>query len=417
MLKNGGQEMSKLAMDGGEKTRTKSFPSWPVWDESELNALKEVLDSGRWGVGNPWVTKFAEKFAAYVGVEHGVCVTNGTAAIEIALMAADVSRGDEVIVPPYTFMATASAVLAVNGIPIFADIDPETYNIDPDAIEEAITDRTKAIIPVHIGGCPADMDRIMEIARKRNLIVIEDSAQAHSAEWRGQRVGGIGNMGAFSFQSSKNLCAGEGGIITTGDQKLGDRCWSFCNCGRVKSGAWYDHRVLGSNFRMTAWQAALLLAQMERLDEQTETRNRNALYLSEKLSEIEGIKPAKRDERVTKHAYHLYIFRYNAESFAGQPRSRFLEALSAEGIPCSSGYNPLYKHELFKASIQRNPALYDCDEDKADYSKLYLPVTERVCDEEAVWFGQSMLLGTQEDMDDIVKAIKKIKENLAHAGK
>jgi dTDP-4-amino-4,6-dideoxygalactose transaminase len=403
--------MSKLAIDGGEKVRTKPFPTWPVWDERELNALEEVLKSGRWGIGNSQVSEFEEKFAAYIGVKYGICVTNGTSSLEIALMAAGVSRGDEVIVPPYTFMATASAVLMMNAIPVFADIDPDTYSIDPDAMEEAITDRTKAVIPVHIGGCPADMDRIMEIARKHDLIVIEDAAQAHAAEWRGQRVGSIGDMGSFSFQSSKNLCAGEGGIITTSDQKLGDRCWSFHNCGRIKTGAWYEHHVLGSNFRMTGWQAAVLLAQMERLDEQTEIRNRNGVYLSEKLSEIEGIKPNKRDERVTKHAYHVYIFRYDAGKFGGQPRSRFLEALSAEGIPCSPGYNPLYKHELFKASIQKNPLLYGYDKADADYSKLYCPVTEKACDEEGVWFFQSMLLGDQEDMDDVVKAIKKIKES------
>ena len=403
--------MAKLAIDGGAKVRTKSFPGWPVWDESELNALKEVLESGQWGIGNSKVTEFEEKFAAYVGVEYGICVTNGTSSLEIALMAADVSRGDEVIVPPYTFMATASAVLMANGIPIFADIEPDTYNLDPDAMEVAITDRTKAVVPVHIGGCPADMDRIMEIARKHNLLVIEDSAQAHSAEWRGQKVGSIGDIGSFSFQASKNLCAGEGGIITTSNQELGDKCWSYHNCGRVKSGGWYDHRVLGSNFRMTGWQAAILLAQMERLDEQTEIRNRNGIYLSEKLSEIEGIKPTKRDERVTTHAYHLYILRYEADKFGGQPRSRFLKALSAEGIPCSSGYNPLYKHDLFKASIQKDPVMYGCDADKADYSRLHLPVTERICDEEAVWFTQGMLLGTQDDMDDIVEAVKKIKDS------
>ena len=403
--------MARLAIDGGEKVRTKPFPGWPVWDESELNALREVLESGRWGIGNSKVPEFEEKFAAYVGVKQGICVTNGTAALEIALRAADVSRGDEVIVPPYTFMATASAVLMVNGIPVFADIDPDTYNIDPDAAEKAITERTKAIIPVHIGGCPADMDRIMEIAKKHNLIVIEDCAQAHCAEWNGKRVGSIGDRGCFSFQSSKNLCAGEGGIITANNQELGDKCWSYHNCGRVKSGGWYDHRVLGSNFRMTGWQAAILLAQMERLDEQTEIRNRNGIYLSEKLSEIEGIKPAKRDERVTKHAYHLYVFRYDAEKFGGQPRARFLEALRAEGIPCSPGYNPLYKHDLFKASIQKNPLLYGYDKGDADYSKLYCPVTEKACNEEGIWLTQNVLLGTQEDMDDIVEAVKKIRDS------
>jgi len=403
--------MSRLAIDGGEKVRTKPFPGWPVWDEREMNALKEVLESGSWGIGNSKVSEFEDKFAARVGTKYGISVTSGTVALQIALKAADIGPGDEVIVPPYTFMATATSVLMSNAIPIFADIDPDTYNLDPDAMEKAITERTKAVIPVHIAGCPADMDRIMDIAKKHNLIVIEDCAQAHEAEWRDKKVGSIGDMGCFSFQSSKNLCAGEGGIITTNDQNLGDRCWSFHNCGRVRSGAWYEHHVVGSNYRMTGWQAAILLAQLERLDEQTEIRNRNALYLSERLWEIKGIKPAKRDARITKHAYHLYVFRYNPEEFGGKPRAKFLQALSAEGIPCSSGYNPLYKHDLFKAPIQKCPLSCGYYNGKVDYSKVHCPVTEKACNEEGVWFTQNMLLGDEKDMDDIVEAIKKIKEN------
>lgn len=404
--------MAKLAIDGGEPIRKKPFPKWPVWDESETNALKSVLESGVWGIGGSKVPEFEQKFASYVGVEHGICVTSGTTALEIALRAADVGPGDEVIVPPYTFMATASAVLQIKAIPIFADIDKDTYNLDPDAMESAITERTKAVIPVHIGGCPADMDRIMEIARKHNLVVIEDCAQAHAAEWKGKKVGSIGDMGCFSFQSSKNLCAGEGGIITTNNREMGDKCWSFHNCGRVRQGAWYEHPLLGSNLRMTEWQASILLAQMERLDEQTKIRNHNALYLSKKLSEIDGIKPLVRDERVTTHAYHLYIFKYDSTKFNNVPKYKFIQSLNAEGVPCSSGYNPLYKDDLFKSPIQKCPLSCGYYKGKVDYSKVYCPVTEKACSEEAVWLFQSMLLGTENDMDDIVDAICKIKEYL-----
>ena len=398
--------MSQLAVDGGEKIRAKPFPGWPVWDENELNALGEVLESSQWGIGGSKVSEFEEKFAAYLGVKYGVCVTSGTIALMIALRSAGIGTGDEVIIPPYTFTATAGAVIMVDAIPIFADIDQDMYDLDPNQMEKAITDRTKAVIPVHIGGGPADMDGIMEVAKKHNLVVIEDAAQAHAAEWKGQKVGSIGDIGCFSFQASKNLCAGEGGFIATNNEELMDECWSYHNCGRVRGGGRYEQRGLGANFRMTAWQATILLAQMERLDEQTETRNRNALYLSEKLSEIEGIRPAKRGKNITKHAYHLYIFRYDADKFGGTPRERFLEALSAEGIPCSRGYHPLYKQDFFKTPIQRPDG-----EGIVDYSKIYLPVTEKACNEEAVWFKQSMLLGDQGDMDDIVKAIKKIKEN------
>lgn len=403
--------MEKLAIDGGKPIREKGFPSWPVWDESEINALREVLESGRWGIGGDKVPEFEQKFAEYVGVEHGICVTSGTTALEVALKAGGIGPGDEVIVPPYTFMATASAVLQVNAIPIFADIDPDTYNIDPNEVEKAITERTKAIIPVHIGGCPADMDAIMDIAKKHNLIVIEDCAQAHSAEWKGQKVGSIGDMGCFSFQSSKNLCAGEGGIITTNNREFGDKCWSFHNCGRVRQGAWYEHPLLGSNLRMTEWQAAILLSQMKRLDEQTKIRNENALYLDKKLSEIDGIRPQKRDDRVTTHAYHLYIFRYDASKFNNVPRAEFLKALSAEGIPCSPGYNPLYKDDLFKAPIEKCPLSCGYYKGKVDYTKVECPVAEKACREEGVWFFQSMFLGDKSDMDDIVNAIKKIKDN------
>ena len=399
--------MSKLAMNGGEKVRTKPFPGWPMWDEGERNALMEVLESGQWGLNNSNVAEFEEKYADYVGVKHSIAVTSGTMALVIALIAADVGVGDEVIIPPYTFTATAGAVVMMNAIPVFADIDPSTYNLDPGELEKVITDRTKAVIPVHVAGGPADMDGIMKVARKHKLMVIEDACQAHAAEWRGKKVGSIGDIGCFSFQASKNLCAGEGGIITTNDDKLASTCWSYHNCGRVKGGARYEQRGLGANFRMTAWQAAILLAQMTKLEEQTEIRNRNGIYLSKKLAEIEGIEPARRDAEVTKHAYHLYMFKYDSEKFGGQPRASFLEALTAEGIPCSRGYHPLYKQDFFKTPIQRP------DGSQVDYSKLYLPVVEKVCNEEAVWLKQSMLLGSQEDMDDIVNAVRKIKENFA----
>lgn len=403
-------ELSELAIKGGEPVRKKPFHSWPVYDEKELAALKEVLYSGVWGTGGKKKEEFIEKFAAYHDAKYGVMVVNGTAAIMVALLAADVGAGDEVIVPPYTFLATASAPLYVNATPIFADIDPETYCIDPDKIEEVITKKTKAIIPVHIGGCPADMDRIMEIAQEHELVVIEDCAQAHAAEWRGTKVGTIGDMGAFSFQSSKNVTSGEGGIILTNDRKLYELCWSYHNCGRHLEGAWYEHYLLGGNYRMTEFQAAILLVQLERLKEQTKTRNENASYLSKRLFQIEGITPQKRDPRVTTHAYHLYIFRYDSEKFQGLPRSEFLEALRAEGIPCSKGYLPLYKLPFIESTRVKESQRFH--EEEVDYSKLALPVTERACYEEGVWFNQRMLLGTKEDMDDIANAITKIKENV-----
>ncbi len=404
--------MGNLAINGGAKVRTKGWPSWPVFDEDDVGAVAEVVRSGNWGclTGNK-VAEFEKKFAAFQDAKYGVCVTNGTAALEVALRAVGVKPGDEVIVPPYTFIATASAALQINAIPVFVDIDPETYNLDPEKIEAAISEKTKAIIAVHIGGGPADMDGILAVARKHSLKVIEDAAQAHGAAWNGRRVGAIGDAGTFSFQASKNLTAGEGGIVVTNDPEVYSIAWSLHNCGRVPEGKWYEHRILGWNMRMTEFQAAVLLSQMKRLEEQMKVREENALYLDSKLSQIEGIRPLKRDPRVTTHAYHLYIFRYNSAEFNGVPRSKFLQALNAEGIPCSAGYVPLYKEQLFYVEPNGCPigcAFYGRE---MDYSKVCCPVAEHACANEAVWLSQNMLLGTKQDMDDIVSAIQKIKEN------
>jgi len=403
--------MAQLAIKGGEPIRKKPFPGWPVFDERELEVLKEVLYSGVWGIGGKKKREFEEKFAAYQGAKYGVAVTNGTAALEISLRAAGIKAGDEVIMPAYTFMATPTAALYVNALPVFADIDPATYTLDPKSVEECITDKTRAILPVHIGGCPTDMGSIMKIAKKNNLSVIEDACQAWGAEWRGRRVGAIGDLGGFSFQSSKNISSGEGGIILTNDRGLYELSWSYHNCGRTMEGAWYQHDLLGGNYRMTEFQAAILLVQLTRLDEQTKTRNENALYLSNRLSRIKGIEPLQRGPEITRHAYHIYIFRYSPEEFGGLPRSKFLEALRAEGIPCSSGYVPLYK-ERFMLNLAKDPLLSQHYGKKIDYSNVKLPATERACSEECVWLSQSMLLGTREDMDDIANAIAKIKENV-----
>jgi len=404
-------KMSELAINGGKPIRTRPFPKWPVYDESEKKALEEVLQSGVWGSGGSKVNKFEKKFAGYHNAEYGICVVNGTTALEVALKASGIGAGDEVIVPAYTFLATASSVLLVNAVPIFVDIDPDTYCIDPQQIENAITERTKAIIPVHLAGHSSNMDKIMEIAKENNLVVIEDCAQAHLAEWKGKKVGSIGDLGCFSFQSSKNMTSGEGGIIVTNNKELADKCWSYHNCGRTRGGPWYKHPLLGWNYRMTEFQAAVLLVQLNRLEKQNKTRNENALYLSAKLSEIDGITPLKRDERVTTHAYHLYIFRYAKEKFSGVTRDRFLEALNAEGIPCARGYVPLYK-EGYLNEARKCPLSCSYYSGKIDYTKVDCPVTEKACNEEAVWLTQNMLLGTKEDMDTIVEAIQKVKNNV-----
>ena len=405
--------MSKLAINGGNKLRTAPFPRWPVWDETDRAALIDVIDSGQWwSVGGTKVKRFQEEFASYLGCKHGVCVPNGTLALLVAMKALGIGCGDEVIVTPYTFIASASSILQANAVPVFVDIDPNSYNIDPSKIEAAITDETKAIMVVHIAGLPADMDEIMRIARKHDLRVVEDCAQAHAAEWRGQKVGSFGDAAAFSFQASKNLTAGEGGIVVTNDDQVGDAAWSIHNVGRVREGGWYEHPIMGSNFRMTVFQGAGLLTQLKRLVAQTARRNENALYLTDRLSRIDGIKPLARDPRVTVHAYHLYIFRYLAKPATGVPRAKFIQALNAEGIPCSSGYVPLYREGLFRVDPTSCPVGCPHYGKTVNYPDLSLPTCENACDEEAVWLFQSMLLGEKKDMDDIADAVEKVISNV-----
>src|SRR5687768_10275898 len=396
-----------LALLGGTPVRTRPFPTWPVYGKEEEHALLRALHSGKWGkIDGSEVRKFEERFAAYHGAKHGIAVVNGTVSLRIALIAAGIEAGDEVIIPPYTFLATATAVVEANATPVFVDIDRATFNISPAAIERAITPRTRAIIPVHLGGLPCDMDAIISIAAKHQLIIIEDAAHAHGSEYTprvaaalARRVGSIGHLGSFSFQSTKNLTSGEGGIITTSDDDLAARCRSIHNCGRIEGGAWYEHHVIAGNYRLGEFQGAILNAQLDRLGEQTKTRDTNGRYLDAALATIPGITPQRRDPFATRNAHHLYLFRYDQSTW-GMPRARFLEAMNAEGIPVSSGYVlPLYKQPLFA-----NRAFGPFTGCIGEYRDLHLPNVEAICGEEGAWLTQNMLLGTRQDLDDIVRA-------------
>lgn len=395
--------VERLAIQGGTPVRTAPWPKWPVWDETDVQAVADVVRSEGWFSGNGSKNKeFAEFYARAHNAKYAVPVCNGTLAIEVALRAAGVQAGDEVVMPPYTFIATAAATVNVNAIPIFADVDPRTLNLDPKAAEAAITPKTKAIIAVHIAGNPADMDAFTEIARRKGVVLIEDAAQAHLAEWRERRVGAIGLAGTFSFQASKNLNSGEGGVVLTDDDETFERAWSLHNCGRVRDGGWYEHRMLSGNYRLSEFQAAILLSQARRLEGQTRTRNENALYLASQIAQIEGITPLHRDERVTQHAYHLFIFRYRPEAFGAMSRADFMAALKAEGVPCSPGYSPLYRSPAFKIDTKTHPY-----PSAVDYAKVHLPEVEQAC-EEAVWLQQALLLAEKRDMDDVVAAVRKI---------
>ena len=407
----------KLAIQGGEPVHTGGWPAWPVHDEREREALLAVLESGKWWHGER-VAEFEAKFAAFQDARFGITCVNGTAALELALIGAGIGAGMEVILPPYTFVGTATAVLRANAVPVFVDIELDTLNIDPAQIEAAITDKTAAIMPVHFGGLPADMDRINAIARKHSLRVIEDSAHGWGSKWHGKGCGALGDAGGFSFQQSKNITSAEGGIVLTDDPDLADTIRSLSNCGRGKDKPWYEHYITGGNYRMTEFQAALLLAQLTRLEAQTAHRMCSAAILNEGLAGIGGLHTLREDPRAQPRSYHLYGLRIVAEEF-GAPRDTFIQALRAEGVPVGAGYpHPLYRNPLFQRK-GTGPAYcpVSCPYygREMDYTKVACPSAEAAC-REIAWLGQSVLLGSQDDMRDIVAAVRKVRDNVGQLG-
>lgn len=410
-----------LALLGGKPVRTEPFPSWPRFDKLEEHSLLETLRSGKWfrGYGKQ-VDRFEEAYAKLTGAKHCLATANGTSALIASLAAVGVGAGDEVLVPPYTFVATINAVLVHHAVPVFVDSDLETSQIDPGKIEAAITDRTTAIIPVHIGGSAADLDAILPIGRKHQLPVIEDACQAHFGEWRGRKLGSLGDTGCFSFQASKNLNSGEGGAILSNDADLIEKCYAFHNNGRGRKITSYDfsYHANGANLRLTEFQATLLMAQMTRLEEQSKTRSENGQYLTAMLKEIPGMLPARMYQGCTRNAYHLYMFRYRKEHFAGVSRAVFLKALKAEGVPASGGYAPLNKEPFLKNVLQsRGFRRVISSERLAQWEERnHCPVNDQLC-QEAVWLTQNMLLGPRRDMEQIAEAVRKIQGNAGKLSK
>lgn len=402
-----------LAILGGTPVKTKPFPSWPQYNEQEEKALLDVLHSGVW-----WRTpgtktqEFEQKFAAYHQARFGVACTNGTAALEIVMAGLGIGLGDEVIVPDFTFIATASAVLFSGAMPVFVDIDPFTLAIDPDRIEPALSPRTKAIIAVHIGGHPADLDRLQEICRIHNLHLIEDCAHAHGSEWRGRKVGTFGSAGTFSFQASKLLTAGEGGIVITNSEDLEVRFRATHDCGRMPGQWFYSHYIYGSNYRLSEWQGAVLTEQLSRLDNQQAVRQANAALLDRLLPEIDGIQPQALDSRVTCNGHYCYIFHYNPASFHDLSTARFIQALAAEGIPTQASYPPLHRLDLFQTSEFRKRLSPDHASESFEFLSAEFPVSEDAA-ANTVWLVHAALLGNEQDTLEIVEAVKKIQQ---HAG-
>jgi dTDP-4-amino-4,6-dideoxygalactose transaminase len=384
-----------------------------VWGEEEEARLLAVLRSGAWGKIYGGVSEeFEAAFARLQGCDHCAAVVSGTAALEVALRAVGVEAGDEVIIPPYTFMATATSVIAVCATPVWADIHADTWTLDPDAFEAAITPRTRAVIPVHVAGNPCMMDEIQAVADKHGIAIVEDAAQAHGAVYSGTPVGGIGDAGCFSFQASKNLSSGEGGAVTSNDAAVAEKAWSLHNCGRVRNQGWYEHPIMGWNYRMTEFQAAVLLAQMTRFEEQFETRLRNSRALTRLLEDVEGVSGAAIPGEGSMSAVHLYLFNYDSKGFGGLARDRFLAALNAEGIPVSSGYVPLYKAEMFERQGDGRSIAERYSGRTFDYAKVRCPVTERICGSDGFWMYQKHFLGPESDMEQIAAAIRKVRGNV-----
>jgi len=402
--------MEKLAILGGEPIKNTPFPEWPIFDERERQALLDVLESRVW-----WRTpgtstlKFEEEFASYQQAKYAIAVTNGTAALEVSLAALGIGPGDEVIVPDFTFVATASAVLFAGALPVLVDVDPHTYCIDPDEAERAITDRTKAIIAVHMGGHPADLDRLGEIAARHQIYLVEDSSHAHGSEWKGRRVGAIGDIGTFSFQQSKLMTAGEGGIIVTNNPEIEKNARSIHDCGRMPGEWFYSHFIYGSNYRLSEWQGAILRQQLSRADELTPIRTRNATFLDKALAQIEGITPQKEDPRVTCNGHYAYIFHYDKAAFQGLPTEEFIKAFNAEGIPTQASYPPVHALDMFKNGdyLKR---LSPEQQKEHKFLKNEFPNTLKGA-WETVWLPQPNLLGSQDEMQAVLDAILKIQRN------
>jgi L-glutamine:2-deoxy-scyllo-inosose/3-amino-2,3-dideoxy-scyllo-inosose aminotransferase len=412
--------MPKLAINGGEPYRKKPFQDWPIPNERAEALLVQAYREKKWsfyGAQPPIELDFAKQFAQIHTAKYGWCVTNGSDTLKIALRAVGVMPDDEVIVPALTWVATATAPLRVGAVTVFADVTPDTYCIDPDDVKSKITPRTKAIIPVHLYSCMADMDAIMSIADEHQLWVVEDCAHTHGSLWRGRGAGSIGHFGSFSFQQSKVLASGEGGMLITNDFDLLKRAFSLLNCGRpyesemTEDASRHDEAALageeslvGDNNRIGGFQAAVLLGHLPDMIPQVEKKQANMRYLDERLAKIPNCKPMFRDSRVDRQSMYEYTFRYTG---AQVPGAKVRAAISAEGIPLSDPYTPIYRSRLWQPTAREFPQLLN-----VDYSTVSCPVAEWASAHESINILHQILLGDRQDMDDIVGAVEKVMTNL-----
>src|SRR5271167_2534928 len=407
---------STLAILGGQPLRTRPYPAWPVFDDRERAQLEDVLTSSSWGgypSPNRKAAEFAKTFAEYQGARFAIPTTSGTSALEVALKALGVGAGDEVIVPAITFAATPYAAVACMARPVFADVSAANACIDPGSVERLITRRTKAIIPVHYGASLADLDALADISRAHSIALVEDCAHVPGARWRERGVGTHGALGCFSFQSTKPMTAGEGGMITTDDRDLEQRCQSLINCGRRRPGDTFEGPLMGANYRMTEWQCGILLAQLARIPEQIEHKSRAAARIREGLGAIKGLTPVARDPRVTREVIYAFVF-FVDESALGLSRNLFVRAIRAEGIPCGVGNDPVYRSALFpRESAAYRKACELAGASTVERTTIDCPVAERLFEHAMAAIPHECLLGDDHDVDDIVAAAAKVASRAA----
>ncbi len=404
--------MAELAINGGTPVRPQGYPAWPVFDERDVQAVAETVRSGNWGgfpEPGPNAARFEAAFAAYQGARHGILMANGTVTMEVALKALGIGWGDEVIVPALTFAATAYAPMAAGALPVIVDVHPDTWTIDPDQVRAAITPRTRAIIPVHLGHQMADMDAITEIAAQHSLAVVEDCAHAHGQRWRDRGAGCIGEFGSFSHQSSKILTAGEGGSLLTNDDALARRAHSIIDCGRAKDDAEREF-TFGANYRLGELHAALLVTQLERFEEQRVQREETATYLEEVVTQVPGVRVLPRDPRITRWSFYNYLLSIEPEAFGGATNEVVAYALEAEGIAAEVQYPPMNRYELFQPSRSRLPVAVEFA-DRLDPTKMRFPVAERAGLERSIYLQENVFRAGRQGIDDVVEALAKVQKH------
>lgn len=404
--------MGELAITGGPPVRSRPYPAWPSEDDADVAAVADVVRSGRWGgfpEPGPMASAFEERFASYQGARHGVLMANGTVTMEVALKALGIGWGDEVIVPALTFSATPYAAMAAGALPIFVDITPDTWTIDLDLVEAAITPRTRAVMPVHLGHQMADMDRVMEVAGRHGLAVVEDCAHAHGQRWRDRGAGCIGDFGSFSHQSSKILTSGEGGSLLTNDDRLARLAHSLIDCGRPKDDGEKEF-TFGANHRLGELNAALLTVAMDRFPGQQEQREQQGRHLEDVAGQVPGVRIMRHDERITRWSFYRYIVAIDPEAFAGRTHQAVCDALEAEGVGAWTGYEPMSRYDLFQPALSRLPVAVE-HADRLDPSRMSFPVAEAAGLREGVYLDENVFRAGRGGVDDVVEALAKVQRH------